>query len=798
MKILIAEDFEDTRMVLTMALQSRHYKVTCAENGVEALKLAKTLKPDLIISDIMMPEMDGFDLCRHIKQDDTLHRIPFIFYTATFIEEEDRKLAMAAGASRFIIKPIGMDQFLPMVDEVLSEYAKHRLPDPESPLVSDSKMELMHERSLTKKLDKKVWQLERERRALKVSELKYRTLFASSADAIMMLDNGVFSQCNSATIEIFACASEDDFLGKRPDDFSPDIQPGGQSSRQLAEQYIGKSLEQGSHHFEWLHKRLDGTEFLADVKLSAMDLDGKITVQALVRDISERKRKEAELRKLSACIEQSGEAILITDKHGNIEYVNSSFSKLTGYSPKEALYNSLAMLNSGSQDAAFYENLWSSVLKGETWQGKVIDKRKDGSFYPALLTISPIHEESSNNDSFTHFVVIQSDLTHLEDAEARFQQAQKMEAVGTLVGGIAHDFNNMLAGITGNLYLAKKRVQAQPEVVAKLDNIEQLSLRAAEMIQQLLTFSRKGIVDIKPLSLTPFIKETLKFLSTSVPENIILHQDVCNDDLLIKGDVTQLHQVLMNLINNARDAVENSPQPAITIALQACEVDAAMVSNKADVEAGLYARLSVSDNGEGIANDQMDALFDPFFTTKPVGKGTGLGLAMVYGAVKTHHGYIDVESTQGSGSTFHIYIPLELDQAKVCHMQEKQDAIRGSGELVLLVDDESIVRKAISAVLESFGYRVLQAEDGLQGLDVFKMHQHEVDIALLDLVMPVCGGVPLAKRMRELNPDLPVIFMTGYDKDHLLEKGEQLAHDLMLSKPVNFDALSHSIRQLLD
>jgi len=795
MNILIAEDFEDTRMVLTMALQSRGYTVLCANDGAEALSMVKEKPVDLIISDIMMPHMDGFDFCRAIKTDDVLSHIPFIFYTATYIEDEDRALAMAAGASRFIIKPMDMDKFLPMVDDVLGEYYQHQLSVPESPQADEHELGHMHERVLTHKLDKKIWQLERERRGLALSEMKYKTLFESSGDAVMLLDDKGLLDCNLATVNIFGYSSRHELLAKQAQELSPATQPGGMDSQQLMDEHIHKALTEGSERFEWQHRRLDGSEFPAEVRLTAIELEGKTILQSIVHDISERKQNEAQLRKLSSCVEQAGEAIIITDRDGSIEYVNPSFSKLTGYAMDEAIGNNPNMLNSGNQDAGYYESMWSTILAGRTWQGKVIDKRKDGSFYPAFLTISPIHDQSASTEHFTHFVGIQSDLTQLKDAEARFQQAQKMEAIGTLVGGIAHDFNNILAGMTGNIYLAQERVSHMPDVSERLGNIEQLAGRAADMIKQLLTFARKDRVSMQVVPLAPFIKETLKLLRPAVPENIAMHEHICSESLQIKGDATQLHQVLMNLTNNARDALENVDAPVITIGLEHFTADDAFVQKRSfHINARHFAYISIADNGCGISDKQIRHLFEPFFTTKEQGKGTGLGLAMVYGAVKSHNGFVEVQSKPGKGTTFHIYLPLLETPSDSKDAKSSEQPVMGNGECILLVDDEQNVLNTTRDVLISLGYQVLTATNGRTALDMFKSHVDEIDLCIFDIIMPEMGGEEAVRRIRRIKPAIKIIFSTGYDK---LSRSN-MVNETVISKPFPIEEMSRLIRRELD
>jgi len=350
----------------------------------------------------------------------------------------------------------------------------------------------------------------------------------------------------------------------------------------------------------------------------------------------------------------------------------------------------------------------------------------------------------------------------------------------------------------GYLYLAKNLAGDKPEVVSKLSHIEQISGRAAGMIKQLLIFSRKDSARKKKLKLGPYVKSALELIRASVPENIVFHQDICNEILEINGDGSQIHQVLMNLVNNSRDAVYGVADPCITIALDAFQTDDEFMGCHPGFTAGRYAHLSVKDNGCGIPDHQTEHLFEPFFTTKNVGKGTGLGLAMVYGAVKNHDGFISIESAEGKGSLTDIYMPLlESDEIAPVSPQEETLA-EGHSELILVADDEPDIRETTAEVLKSMGYNVLQARDGLEVIEIFKAHQDEIVLAILDIVMPHLGGTELAKRIRQLNPHLPVIFMTGYDKEQVFDRSEGMPDCAILTKPWGFSDLSQKIRELLD
>jgi PAS domain S-box-containing protein len=525
------------------------------------------------------------------------------------------------------------------------------------------------------------------------------------------------------------------------------------------------------------------------------DEENVIGVYSLVSDISDRQRQHNELSKLKQAIEQTGESVVITDKDGIIEYVNPSFTRITGYGTEEVLGKNTRILKSGIQTVEYYKKLWSTITGGKIWHGSVMNRRKDGSQYPAIMSIAPIFDDDGQ---ITHYVGIQQDMTDHEVLEEKFRQAQKMEALGTLVGGIAHDFNNMLAGMTGNLYLAKKKVADRPDVLKRLNTVEELSYRAAEMIKQLLAFARKDTVEMKPFGLTSFIQEVSKLNKASIPENISFHSKFCREELVVKGDATQLQQVLMNLLSNAHDAVSDVPEPKISLTIDEFEADEHFLTTHSEVEGRLFAHLVVKDNGTGINDEDKEHIFEPFYTTKEIGVGTGLGLAMSYGTIQSHGGILEVESTPGEGSSFHIYLPL-LEEKKIdVESEELNEAVSGNGELILVVDDNADIRTTSTEVLESLGYRVLEASDGLQAVDIFASNQNEIALIIMDIVMPRLGGVQAVERIKALCPDTKVIFASGYDKDETL-KGEMPSdEDVMLSKPYNVIKLSQVIREQLD
>jgi len=522
--------------------------------------------------------------------------------------------------------------------------------------------------------------------------------------------------------------------------------------------------------------------------------DGNHLLMA-ISDISERKLAEEKILELAQAIEQVGEGIILTDVGATIEYVNRAFTQVTGYTAEEAVGNNPRMLHSGRQNADFYKQMWVNVKKHGLWQGKVWNKRKNGEIYPEQLSINTIR---SSNGSISHYCGIFSDCSEQLSLEQKLQQAQKMEAIGTLVGGIAHDFNNMLAAITGGLFLARRELHSLPDDAAKrIEDVETQCFRAADLIKQLLAFARKETVHMMPFDLTAFIKEIFKLNKVSIPENIQLNNIICNERLVIEGDATQMQQIVLNLLTNARDAVAFADKPSISLSLTSYQADHDFLHRHPELDGEHFARLSVIDNGYGIPEQNLERLFEPYFTTKEVGKGSGLGLAMIYGAVQTHRGGIEVESKVNQGSSFHIYLPIYHGEYEVAdNTVDRADG--GKGETVLLVDDESSVRIATADVLESLGYIVITAENGREAVALFDTHGTSIDLVILDIVMPDMGGEEAARRMRRLNPDVPVIFSTGYDLNHVLSDSDRLSNSMQLVKPTPVPELSRAIRSMLN
>jgi len=379
--------------------------------------------------------------------------------------------------------------------------------------------------------------------------------------------------------------------------------------------------------------------------------------------------------------------------------------------------------------------------------------------------------------------------------EAQFIQSQKMEAIGTLAGGIAHDFNNTLAAITGNIYLVKQNIEDNPKTLAMLESVEEVSFRSASIIKQLLAFSRKGLIEMRSIELSTLLETAAQLYQVSVPGNtkFKFHNRV-SDELMIHGDDNQLEQVIFNLLNNARDAIADVDKPLITLELERWKADEGFLTMHPEMEADAYARITICDNGCGISESDLTNIFEPFFTTKT--EGTGLGLSMAFGCIQSHGGVLTAEARLEGGACFHIYLP---ELKKSYHSVAKADQIvaaEGDGATILVADDNEKVLAMIDMLLSKLGYRVLQAKNGLEAVDIYRRQGEEIAMVVLDVVMPSMGGIDASKQIRQMNPDARILFLTGYNPDDNAGEGE-LRAEVVVMKPFKVATFSQKISKMM-
>jgi PAS domain S-box-containing protein len=512
--------------------------------------------------------------------------------------------------------------------------------------------------------------------ALRESEAKHRLLFETSRDAIMTLapPSWKFTNGNPATLAMFGARDEADFTSRAPWEYSPERQPDGRPSADKAREMIETAMRDGSHFFEWTHKRLGGEEFPATALLSRLELGGQTILQATVRDVSAHKRAEAERLRLTAAIEQAAEIIVVTDPQATIQYVNPAFTTITGYSRGDAVGQTPRILESGAQDAAFYAQLWSAISAGRTWNGRFVNRKKDGTLYTEEAAISPVRDA---NGAIVNYVAVKRDITHEMELEAQLQQAQKLEAIGTLAGGVAHEINNPIMGIMNYAELIGDQAPKDSQTAEYAGEIKRETERVAAIVKNLLGFARQDKRSRSPARMCDIVEATLSLIRTVVRhDQITLQVDVPEDLPKIKCRNQQIQQVVMNLITNARDAL-NEKYPGhhedkkIRISAEVVRHPSSVVRHQLPEKAGSSTpitdhrslvsdtiRLTVEDHGCGIPEAIRQRIFDPFFTTKPRDKGTGLGLSISHGIVKDHGGALSVESEVGRWTRFYVDLPI--------------------------------------------------------------------------------------------------------------------------------------------
>ena len=569
MIILSADDDRQNLYLIEAVGRSQGHTVISVRNGAEALEQIERQLPDLVISDILMPVMDGFQLCHELKSHERTRNIPFIFYTATYTSKQDEYLALSLGAARFFVKPVDPESFVTLIDEVMAEARSGKTAAASAEPRDVITYLKAYTQSLVRKLDRKIEQAEAARQDLQ---------------------------------------------------------------RMLAE-----------------------------------------------RDAEIARRIQAE-------------------------------------------------------------------------------------------------EERSR-------------------LEAQFLQAQKLESLGRLAGGVAHDFNNLLTVINGYSDLALRQLDPHDPLRTSLNAIQTAGLRAADLTRQLLAFSRKQIAEPARLDLNALIGEMRPMLQRLMGEDVEVVTQLAPELGLIMADPGSLHQVLMNLAVNARDAMPRGGRFLIETAN--VELDAAGTAELPELKPGAYVRLIVGDNGIGMSEETRQRIFDPFFTTKSAGEGTGLGLSTVYGIVRQAGGAIVVKSDLGQGATFLIHLPAITDCQETCSPDAAPSAAQRGTETILVVEDQEDLRRLAALALNSSGYRTLEAGNGGEALLAVEGHNGPIDLMLTDVVMPGMTGKELVERLKQLRPEMKVLYMSGYSGDEMIRRGLLEAGDVHIAKPFSPDSLSGKVREIL-
>lgn len=757
-KIFVVEDEFLVVRDLKNQLTSLGYEVVGSTPlAEEAITLTKALKPDLILMDIRLQgAMDGITAAENIRKS---CKLPVVYLTAN-ADDATLKRALVTEPFGYILKPFEERELKTVIEMALY---KHRA-----------------------------------ERRLQESEQRFSTTLNSIGDAVIATDE----KSIVTFLNPIACALTEWplslALGKPLTEVFQII---NHFTRQPVNNPVTLVLSHGQivglANNTILISRSGREIPIDDCAAPIRDDEGNCTGVVLVfRDVTEKKKAEEQIQKSEARFRQLADAAPVMMWLTNLEQEHIFFSKpwldFTGRTILEESGQGWRKGVRKEDQEDLFSTYDSAFLERKAFQLEYHHKRHDGIYRWLLLTGVPVFTE---NHKFDGFIGTCIDITEHKQLEEKMQQIQKMESIGQLASGVAHDFNNLLTVINGYSSLLLKNIPKKHTWHTAAKEILFAGERAAELTRQLLIFSSKQMIQMKPLQLNKVITNMEKMLRRLIPENITLQTLLANNLHIIEADPSQIQQVLMNLVVNARDAMPEGG--TITIKTSNCHIDKKFLGMHSDLLVGDYVQLSVIDTGTGISESIKDRIFEPFFTTKEVGKGTGLGLATVYGIVRQCRGTIDIETNLRLGTTFNIFFPLSEREISNNIMLEEPRPINIEQKTILVVEDEDIVRKVICEVTEDEGYKVLEAQNGAEALQIILEKGTEISLIITDIVMPKMSGQKLGEYVSTTYPKIKMLYISGYMEDDVLHK---IISDevFFLQKPFTPDKLIEKIRTIIE
>jgi len=549
-------------------------------------------------------------------------------------------------------------------------------------------------------------------------------------------------------------------------------------------------------------ERLFGALTIKADRPQAFDAEEVVLLTGLAADVARalhhleeeaaRRKAEEQLRKLSRAVEHSPASIIITDPAGNIEYINPKFTELTGYTMDEVRGKNSQFLKSGETPNSVYQHLWQTITAGREWRGEFHNRKKNGELYWESASISPIFDDAGN---ITHFLAVKEDITSHRNLEAQLRQVQKMEAIGQLAGGVAHDFNNILTVIQGNADLLQNPDLEPLDIRDCGTQIAHAAGRAAGLTRQLLMFARKQQMQPASLNLNESVAQMTRMLQRILGEDIELHSEYAPGLPLIRADAGMIEQIILNLAVNARDAMANGGKLTLRTTVKKMKRQ----DGPENAPAEPHVCLSVTDTGGGIAPEILPRIFEPFFTTKEAGKGTGLGLATVYGIVQQHRGQIITQSEPGKGTTFEVGFPAFTETELARTQPPKTAALPRSTGTILLVEDDPSLCIFVRNLLQRHGFIVLEARSGPAALKLWQAARDRIQFVFTDIVLPgEMNGFDLGQRLLADKPSLKIIYTSGYTGDLEGRLPALVEGVSFIRKPFKPEDLAEIIRKNLD
>ncbi len=627
--------------------------------------------------------------------------------------------------------------------------------------------------------------------ALRESEQRYRATFNDASVGIDLVDRkGAFLELNR-TLADFLGYTTNELLDLTVFDVThpDDVEKSAEMFKALLEDNLRV------YRLEKRYVRKDGEVVWADTSVSTIrgpEGELRATVGVIV-DITRRKESEAVSVLLATAVEHAAESIEVTDATGRIVYVNPAFEQTTGYSREEVIGRNPSILKSGKHDERFYREMWRTLLDGEVWTGRFINKKKDGSLFEEDVSITPVKDDSG---TIVNYVAVKRDVTQEILLERQLQQAQKLESIAALAGGIAHDFNNLLtiaSGYTEILLMEKKEGDPGHE---ELEAIRHAASRGADLVRSILTFSRQIETFPRVVDINDEIRHAEKLMMRTIPKMIEIRLDLAEDVDPVKVDAGQFEQILLNLAVNARDAMPGGGE--LTLRTRNVRLDEEYCRTHLGTTPGDYVMAEVSDTGHGMGPDEIERIFEPFYSTKRPGEGTGLGLAMVFGIVKGHGGHIACYSEPGAGTVFKIYFPVVREEQRDEDPAVSREMTAFGTETILLVDDEESIRSLGESILRRAGYTTLTASNGVEGLEIYRKRGEDIDLVVLDMIMPEMGGEQCLEELTQIDPEVKVLIASGFSAQGMTKVSDRPGVRGFVGKPFKMSSLLKTVRKALD